>query len=41
LSVLFGGMILLYYSLKVAYVSLSDSGLLVPWWLTPHTLRNI
>jgi hypothetical protein len=30
-------MILLYFSLKVADVSLSESGHLVPWWLTPHT----
>jgi AraC family ethanolamine operon transcriptional activator len=28
--------ILLYFSLKVADVSLSKSGHLVPWWLTPH-----
>jgi len=31
-------MILLYFSLKVADVSLSGSGHLVPWWLTPHTV---
>ncbi|MCS5574298.1 MAG: hypothetical protein NZ789_15305, partial [Pseudomonadales bacterium] len=30
-------MILLYFSLKVADVSLSESGHLVPWRLTPHT----
>ena len=30
-------MILLYLSLKVAEVSLSESGHLVPWWLTPHS----
>ena len=29
-------MILLYFSLKVADVPLSESGHLVPWWLTPH-----
>jgi hypothetical protein len=29
-------MILLYFSLKVADISLSESGHLVPWWLTPH-----
>jgi len=28
---------LLYFSLKVAEVSLSESGHLAPWWLTPHT----
>ena len=28
--------ILLYFSLKVADVSLSESGHLVPWRLTPH-----
>jgi hypothetical protein len=33
-------MILLYFSLKVADVSLSGSGHLVPWWLTPHTQYN-
>ena len=36
----FGGMILLYFSLKVADVSLSESGHLVPWWLTSHTLHS-
>jgi len=29
--------ILLCFSLKVADVSLSESGHLVPWWLTSHT----
>jgi hypothetical protein len=28
--------ILLCFSLKVADVSLSESGHLVPWWLTSH-----
>jgi hypothetical protein len=28
---------LLYFSLKVAEISLSESGYLVPRWLTPHT----
>jgi hypothetical protein len=30
-------LILLCFSLKVAEVSLSESGHLVPRWLTPHT----
>jgi hypothetical protein len=30
-------LILLCFSLKVAEVSLSESGHLVPWWLTPHS----
>ena len=34
-------MILLYFSLKVADVSLSGSGHLVPWWLTPHSQYQI
>ena len=34
-------MILLCFSLKVAEVSLSESGHLVPWWLTPHNQDNI
>jgi hypothetical protein len=29
--------ILLCFSLKVAEVSLSESGYLVPWWLTSHS----
>ena len=29
-------MILLYFSLKVADVSLSESGHLLPWWLKPR-----
>ena len=29
-------LILLYFSLKVAELSLSESGHLVPSWLTPH-----
>jgi tetratricopeptide (TPR) repeat protein len=32
--------ILLCFSLKVADVSLSESGHLVPWWLTSHTKRE-
>jgi hypothetical protein len=32
--------ILLCFSLKVADVSLSESGHLVPWWLTSHTIHN-
>jgi len=32
--------ILLCFSLKVADVSLSESGHLVPWWLTSHSKRN-
>jgi len=32
--------ILLCFSLKVADVSLSESGHLVPWWLTSHTTRS-
>jgi len=33
--------ILLCFSLKVADVSLSESGHLVPWWLTSHTKYGI
>jgi hypothetical protein len=33
--------ILLCFSLKVADVSLSESGHLVPWWLTSHTQEPI
>jgi hypothetical protein len=32
--------ILLCFSLKVADVSLSESGHLVPWWLTSHSVRD-
>jgi hypothetical protein len=31
--------ILLCFSLKVADVSLSESGHLVPWWLTSHSYK--
>jgi ABC-type branched-subunit amino acid transport system ATPase component len=33
--------ILLCFSLKVADVSLSESGHLVPWWLTSHTIGEV
>jgi hypothetical protein len=33
--------ILLCFSLKVADVSLSESGHLVPWWLTSHSARAV
>jgi IS30 family transposase len=33
-------MILLYFSLKVADVALSESGHLIPWWLTPHSQQH-
>jgi hypothetical protein len=32
--------ILLYFSLKVADISLSKSGHLVPWWLTPNRITT-
>jgi hypothetical protein len=32
---------LLCFSLKAAEVSLSESGHLVPWWLTPHNGQSI
>jgi hypothetical protein len=34
-------MIFLYFSLKVADVSLSESGHLVPWWLTLHSSQAV